>query len=90
MAAPIRYGEVQPVTVNGKPKLTCHITPNVKMSANKFDKNNEIYVHLNVKQKSVSMMLSDFEEICNVYDTLKNKLHHLQQEVSVINLHTIK
>jgi len=54
------------------------------MAVNWFDGNNEIYVHLNCKQKSVSMMLSDFEEVCGVYDTLKQKLHLLQQEGSLI------
>jgi len=85
MAAPIRYGEIQEATVNGKVKLMCHITPKVKMAVNRFDGNNEIYIHINSKQKSISLMLSDFEEVCAVYDTLKQKLH-LLQEVSFIHI----
>jgi len=55
------------------------------MTVNRFDGNNEIYVHINSKQKSISMMLSDFEEVCGMYDTLKQKLYILQ-EVSFIHI----
>jgi len=82
MAAPIPYGEIQVATVNGKVKLMCNITPRVKIAVNTFDINKEIYVHLNAKSKSVSMMLSDFEEVCGFFDTLKQKLY-LLEEVSL-------
>jgi len=55
MAAPIVYGQIEVVTAQGKPKPTSTPSPRVKVDVNKFDVNNTVYVHINSRNKSVSL-----------------------------------
>jgi len=68
MAAPIVYGQVEVYTTQGKPKLVVMLTPRVKIAVNKFDGNNAIYMHINSRNKAISLAYEEYEELCSMKD----------------------
>jgi len=79
MAAPVVYGQIEVVTAQGKPKLSSTLSPRVKVDINKFDVNNTVYVHINSRNKSVSLTWEEYEEVCGLKTNMDQKLHLLEQ-----------
>lgn len=85
MAAPIVYGQVEIVSANGRPKLVCNLSPRVRLTANVFNGNNELYVHINSRNKSISVGWDEFMDLSSVRINLEEKIH-LLTEVSQISV----
>ena len=84
MAANIVYGQVEVQRVDGKAKLLMPLSTKVKLTANKFDQNNEVYVHINSRGKSISLSWVEYQDLCLANVNLSEKIH-LLEPVSVLN-----
>lgn len=79
MATPIVYGRVESVYANGKAKLTCDISTKTKITVNRFDKNNELYIHINSRGKSISLAWAEFCDLYDVKSSIEEKIHFLTE-----------
>lgn len=82
MALQIIYGNIELSKVNGKPKLGCQLNPKMKLVVNKFDGNGLVYVHLNSRQKSLSVTLDEFQELVDIAPQIRQRLYLLDEGVS--------
>lgn len=73
------YGKVEVVHANGRPKLISHLSPRVKLAVNLFDGNNELYVHVTSRGKSISVNLEEFCDLCSIKCNIEEKLHFLTE-----------
>ncbi|XP_021354457.1 uncharacterized protein LOC110450967 [Mizuhopecten yessoensis] len=88
MATPIVYGQVDLHNANGKPKLVSQLSQRLKVTTNRFEGNNGLYVHINSREKSISISWEEYEDICSLKTDLQGELHLLPQIQGQINYQT--
>lgn len=73
MASPV-YGTVKFSKVNGMPKITCQVNTKLKVVADHFDANGNVYVPINSQRKSLSLTLNEFRELMETSHSFNNKI----------------